>query len=67
MNLFAIIELTRSRINRSVSSEAKQKLWQALLGLKKVASESLVQLLFRLIVRDAIRDVLEHLIKALIE
>jgi hypothetical protein len=65
MNLFGIIELARSRINRVVTPEAAQKARQAMLGLKNVVGGSLIQLLFRLILKEAIRDVLIKILESL--
>ena len=62
MNLFPVIKLARSRINRISLSEAKKIAWQALLGLKDAVGESLLKLLFRLIVTELIRDVLNYLL-----
>lgn len=61
MNLLTVIGLTRSRINRLVSPEARQTAWQAMLGLKNAVGESLLKLLFRLIVNELIRGVLKYL------
>lgn len=63
MNLQYIFDLTYSRINRIVSPEAKQWLWQAKLGLEKMVGESLFQLFFKLLVKELIRDVLLDWIK----
>jgi hypothetical protein len=63
MNLQQIFDLTYSRINRIVSSEAKQWLWRAKLGLEKIVGESLLQLFFKLLVKELIRDVLLDWIK----
>lgn len=62
MNLFLVIRLARIRINRIVSPEAKQSAWQALLGLKNAVGESLIKLLFRWALNNAIRDVLDTLL-----
>jgi hypothetical protein len=61
MNLLPVIKLARSRINRLSLSEAKKCAWQALLGLKDVVGESLLKLLFRWIVTELIRGVLNYL------
>ncbi|CAN7376239.1 hypothetical protein [Massilia sp. LjRoot122] len=62
MNLFLVIRFARNRINRAVSPEAKQVAWQAMLGLKNAVGESLIKLLFRWALNDAIRDVLDTLL-----
>lgn len=61
MNLLNV-RLAYKRINRIVSSEAKQIAWQAWLWLKKMGSESYVKLFFGYVIRDLLREVFYFLI-----
>jgi hypothetical protein len=62
MNLLNV-RLAYKRINRIVSSEAKQIAWQAWLWLKKIGSESYVQLFFGYVIRGLLREVLYYLME----
>lgn len=55
-------KLAYKRINRIVSSEAKQIAWQAWLWLKKVGSESYVKLFFGYVIKFALRELIFHLL-----
>jgi len=61
MNLLSIT-LAYKRINRAVSSEAKQIAWQVWVWLKKIGGESHVKLFFGYVVRELIREIIYFLI-----
>lgn len=63
MQLFLNIKLKLLRINRSVLPEAKRIARWAWLGLQKVGGESLIQLFFRLSVRELIIYLIENIMK----
>jgi hypothetical protein len=62
MNLFVSFKLTYARINRPLSPEAGECTRQAGLGLVKIVGESLLWLIFKLLVKELIRGVLFYLI-----
>lgn len=57
------LKLAYKRINRTVSSEAKQIAWQAWLWLKKIAGESYVKLFLSYVIRDVLREVIYYLLE----
>lgn len=56
------ITLAYKRINRAVSSEAKQIAWQVWVWLKKVGGESYVKLFFGYVIRGLIRELIYFLL-----